>query len=637
MNQQYPIYTVPAECHDCYKCVRHCPVKAIRIENGHASVLPNRCIACGHCVKICPSHAKRIRDDLPRVRALLQRNKSVYVSIAPSWAGVFPSWKKSQLIGALRRLGFVGVSETALGAQEVSAAVAEDLAKLPRGVFLSSACPAVVDYVRTYFPQYVDLITPVGSPAMTHAKLLKKTLGEEIGVVFIGPCAAKKNEADRHPELIDVALTFDELRKWLREEDLDPAELAENDAEHFVPYDANEGAIYPLEGGMPETIRRCGCPENVQLLSISGIPQLEEALEKQTESKDLYRHDTGPVFVECLACSGGCINGPGASSRVSGLVAASGVLANVNYRETTKRTPQVRVPYELSPGEFRAESVSADAMRRALERVGKTTPDDELNCGGCGYDSCRDFAAALIRGDAEPSMCVSWMRQMALRKANALLRCMPAGVVIVDSELKIVESNEVFAEIFGDGEELIDLFHEFPGLEGAFIDSILPACKKLFLAALRSGKDVRREHFPVGNILIDITVFTIDPGKTVGAIVQDVTRTDMRRNQIARRAQEVISRNISVVQEIACRLGEHMADTEILLNSIADGFRSEPDEEESSNADRTSVDQTRVNKSSGTSLPTPASTRKTLPTEPSVNPLGLKGYEDDTPPLDGGK
>lgn len=225
-------------------------------------------------------------------------------------------------------------------------------------------------------------------------------------------------------------------------------------------------------------------------------------------------------------------------------------------------------------------------------------------------------------------MCVSWMRQMALRKANALLRCMPAGVVIVDSDLKIIESNKVFAEIFGDGEELVDLFHEFPGLEGTFIDSILPACKKLFLAALRSGKDVRREHFPVGKILVDIAVFTIDPGKVVGAIVQDVTRTDMRRNQIARRAQEVISRNISVVQEIACRLGEHMADTEILLNSIAEGFRSDPDEEE---------DGVGVGKMDGKLSDHGASKKSAESIESPINPLGLKGYEDDIPPLDGRK
>lgn len=564
MNEQYPIYTVQTECHDCYKCVRACPVKAIRIENGVASVLPERCIACGRCVRVCPSRAKRVRDDLPRLKTLLASGADVYVSLAPSWAGVFRDWSKPAMIAALKKLGFAEVSETALGAQEVSAAVAEQLADKTDGVWLSSACPAAVDYVRLYHPESAGRIVPVASPALTHCALLRQKFGENIKTVFIGPCAAKKNEADRHPELMTLALTFDELTRLLAERDLSPEMFADS-VERFVPEPAAEGGLYPMEGGMLETIRRCAPDSPLQLQAISGVPLLAESLERMEHFKPKF-----PVFVETLACGGGCVNGP-CGERLSELAANAAVLENTVVREPAPRLPSVRVPMEYAPSPVAPDVWDESKIREAMERVGKTRPEDELNCGGCGYDTCRHFAEALLRGDAEPSQCVSYMRKTAMRKANALLRCMPSGVAILDADLSIVESNRSFARILGG--DLPDLFDDVPGLSGADIRKILPSAVPLFQAALERGEDIHKEHFPVGDTLLDLTIFSIAPGKTIGVMIEDVTRTEMRRDEIAQKAQEVISRNITIVQDIACRLGEHMADTEILLNSIAEGYR----------------------------------------------------------------
>ena len=196
MEKTYPVYTLKNECNDCYKCIRDCHVKAIRIQGGSASVINNRCIACGHCVTICPVGAKKVRNDIGKVKTLLLTGKKVYVSLAPSWAGVY-EFSKEKMIAALKKLGFAGVSETALGAQEVSIQTAKMLNKSGAGLYISSACPVIDDYIRLYKPEFANNITPIASPALTHAGLLKDTYGDDIKVVFIGPCIAKKNEADK--------------------------------------------------------------------------------------------------------------------------------------------------------------------------------------------------------------------------------------------------------------------------------------------------------------------------------------------------------------------------------------------------------------------------------------------------------
>ena len=255
MEKTYPVYTLKNECNDCYKCIRDCHVKAIRIQGGNASVIDEKCIACGHCVTICPVGAKKVRNDIDKVKTLLLTGKKVYVSLAPSWAGVY-NISKEKMIATLKKLGFTGVSETALGAQEVSIQTAKMLNEAESGLFISSACPVINDYIRLYKPNFASCITPIASPALTHAGILKKEFGEDIKVVFIGPCIAKKNEADKHPDLISVALTFDELNYWIKEEFIDTDKIETNEECKFIPETAYEGALYPLEGGMNETIKK---------------------------------------------------------------------------------------------------------------------------------------------------------------------------------------------------------------------------------------------------------------------------------------------------------------------------------------------------------------------------------------------
>lgn len=564
MNKQNAVYTLINECHDCYKCVRQCPVKAIKIENGHASVLAEKCIACGSCVKACPSNAKRVRGDIDKVKTLFLAQKDVYVSLAPSWAGVF-DYKPEKMISILKKLGFKEVSETALGAQEVSIKTAEILNNAGKGLFISSACPVIVDYIRLYKPDFTKYIVPVASPALTHAKILKNNYGDNISVVFIGPCVGKKNESDRHKDLIDASLTFEELKFWLSDEAIDIASIIADKNNAFVPENAFEGAIYPLDGGMNETIKRIGVSDNVQLLNMCSLQVFENALKGLNPEKL-----NNPIFIEALSCDGGCVAGPCISTPKSGINIISNVLNTVKYREKIPETPKVVVDIEYKQGPIESLDYPLEEILKAMKKIGKHSEDDELNCGGCGYSTCRELAKALIAGDAEPSMCVSYMRKIAMRKAAAMLRCMPSATVMVDNDMRVVEANDAFMRMFcGDMYEVFASRQD--GLVGAAIDRIVDF-SDIFKSALKSGKDIHRERFPIKNRLYDIVAFTIEKSEIVGAIITDVTQSETNREKIAQKAQEVISKNITIVQDIACLLGEHMVETEMLLSSIANDF-----------------------------------------------------------------
>lgn len=564
MDKLYPVYTLNNECHDCYKCVRECHVKAISIQNGHASVIPDKCIACGTCVQACPNNAKRVRNDVEKVKNLFRAQQEVYVSLAPSWLGVF-DYSPSAMIALLKKLGFKHVSETALGAQEVSIECARIMKNHDSGLFISSACPVVVDYIRLYNTKFLPNIVPIASPALTHAKMLKEIYGNHIRVVFIGPCIAKKNESDANPELIDAALTFEELKLWIQEEYISVDDLESLHNESFVPETAYEGSLYPIEGGMNETIKRGHMADDVTLLNISSIENLEKAL-KGLDVSTLNKK----IFIEALACNGGCLAGPCSSTKKSELVRISDVLSKVKNRECIPQNPKTVVEKEYVKKPVEKPAYNFETITEALKKIGKYTEEDELNCGGCGYNTCRELACALLSGEAEPSMCVSYMRKIAMQKAAAMLRCMPSAIVMVDKDLKIVESNEAFMKMFCS--DMYDIFSDRPeGLNGACIDRIVDF-SDIFKETLKTSRDIHKEHYPVKNRLYDISAFSIEKNELAGAIITDVTQSELGREKIAQKAHEVINKNIAIVQEIACLLGEHMVETELLLSTIAQDY-----------------------------------------------------------------
>ncbi len=569
MNNREPVYTEKAECRDCYKCVRNCAVKAIGVVNDSATVLPERCIACGRCVEVCPAGAKRVRDDLSRAKELLGSRKRVYLSLAPSFVSEFRGGDAAHLIHAARGLGFAGVSETALGAEQVSAEVARRLREASHGVFVSSACPAVVELLTKYLPTLGAKVTELASPVLAHCRLLRATFGDDIGIVFVGPCIAKKKEADAHPELLDVAITFEDLRAWLEERQIPLLGSRTGAADVFVPYRATDGAIYPVDGGMVDSIKAAGQTGQATFASLSGLETIQRALEG-LDTRRLER----PLFLELLACEGGCVNGPKGSSHTGTILKRQAVRDYATLPAAPLgRLPCVDTGLPLLAQAVLVEEYPEQRLREALREVGKYSSLDELNCGGCGYDNCRTFARALLDGQAERTMCVSYMRKLAQTKANILMKTMPSGVVVVDEQLQIVECNANFARLLG--EEALAVYEAKPGLEGALLERLLPF-HAIFARVLASGDALVEKDVRTARGVFQLSVFTIEPQRLVGGIMRDVTEPVVQKERVIQKTREVMIKNLNTVQQIARLLGENAADSETILSSIIESFEAPP-------------------------------------------------------------
>lgn len=568
MNHYFPVYTEKAECQDCYKCVRACPTKAIHVENGSASVIQEMCILCGKCVQVCPVGAKRIRSDIERVKRLLAMKEKVFVSLAPSFISEFNDVSPEQLIHSLKSLGFHGVSETALGAQEVSAHVTEIVEASKKKINISSACPTIVQLIKKYYPEFTSDITQLDSPVLAHTKLLRLHYGDEIGVVFIGPCISKKIESDDNPNELDIAITFSGLRKWFEAEGINISEMKSTDSDNFIPVKAEEGGLYPVDGGMLSTIKANCKISDAHFMAASGIDEVKNIL------KGLENFNPqNPVFLELMACKGGCINGPCTSESNSTLINRFEVIENASYNEDDiPRKSQIDITRNISETPIKFSKISDDEIRTELNNIGKYSKADELNCGGCGYDSCREFAQAILEGKAERDMCVSYMRKMAHKKANALLKTMPSGVVIVNEDLKVVECNKNFIKIIGGDNEIV--FDAKPGLEGASLKKLVPF-HDYFKRVLDTGEDILDKEIHFNDNIIYCSIFSIEQNRIVGGVFQDITTPALRKAQVIKKTQKVIEKNLATVQKIAYLLGENASETEVMLDSIIRSFSIE--------------------------------------------------------------
>lgn len=569
MSHSPVIETRLTECQDCYKCVRLCPVKAIRIENNAASIIEDLCIHCGICVGACPVGAKQIRDDRSRVRTLLQLKEKVILSLAPSWRVEFEGVRAGQLIRAIRMLGFHGVSETALGAEEVSAHVAADLRERKVELLISSACPTVVEYIRKYHAHLTPFIAPVLSPVLAHCTMLRRQYGQDIGVVFAGPCIAKKVEADDHPALLNVVLTFKTLRAKFEEMGIRPESLEPDETDVFVPRPAAEGGLYPMDGGMIAGITREGRPSNAEFMSFSGMKAVSDVLDG-LQDLVAQRRAGPPLFLELLACEGGCINGPLMGTKRSTAIKRLHLIQETPYPEPViPRAPSIAVHSTFEAAPLQEPRFSEAQIKSVLAKVGKHSVKDEFNCGGCGYDNCRDFAVAVLEGKAESGMCFHYMRKLAHKKANKLMEKMPTAVVIVNEDLRIIECNANFATLGGSETELI--YENHPGLVGAELERVMPISRH-FRKVLESGEDLLEKSIGCNDTILHCSIFSIEKNHVVGGIIQDITQPSVRKEEIIRKARKVIGENLKTVQKIAYLLGENASETEITLNSIIESF-----------------------------------------------------------------
>jgi len=585
LKKKAPVHTVYEKCLDCYKCIRMCPMKAIKVIKGQAHIMHDRCICCGRCVANCPTQAKRYRSDVETAKLLIAENKKVVVSLAPSFVSDLPGWTSETIIAALKKLGFFAVSETALGADFVSAQIARDLTQdtdKPR-LMISSACPAVVAYVKLYKPELAPFVSPHASPLLTHARFIHSHFGKETAVVFIGPCFAKKQEADLYENDIDAAITFQELDEWLQKESITPESVSVSDDCVFQPRRSAKGAFFPIEGGeitafsayISKAASDAG--KKIDTISASGISVILKLF-----SGFKFESLEKPLFLELLSCSGGCINGPGISGALPGIIrntrlrGYAGAADDTLDNSTLSLSPQIEADYPLSA--LPKAVYSEQEITEALQQVGKFNLDDRRNCGSCGYDTCRELAVALLNGWAEKSMCASYMRKLASQTANGIMKSTPSGAVIVNKELLIIDCNEPFARIMG--EETEKLYADKPGLEGADLTKIAPFASHFRSVMEPNGPDQVQCDVREGKKIYHIKVFAIEKGETVAGIVDDITEPRVRIDKTVERAQEVIKKNAAVTQQIAFLLGENAAESEAILNSIIESYTAEKEEQD---------------------------------------------------------
>ncbi|OFY12549.1 MAG: hypothetical protein A2X11_04290 [Bacteroidetes bacterium GWE2_42_24] len=559
MTTQLPVYTVSNNCQDCYKCIRQCPVKAIRVEHSRAGIIEDLCISCGHCTVVCPAGAKRYRSDLQLVTSWIDAGEEVVLSVAPS-IYAFIGGGQQEIIDHLWSLGFSRVSETAWGAVQTSKATAQWLENFVGNVAISTACPSVVSLVEKYYPQFIHSLAPVASPMLMHGAMLKRAFGADVKVVFAGPCIAKKLEASCGHGEIDATLTISEL--------LQLPSVRPPDSHHVQGWypGAADGSsrCYPLEGGMIGSIDFRNL--TFQPAAFSGL---------QTCMKILDDLSLAPlsesVFLELLACEGGCFMGPGTPTAGSAIRRKRGIERksdDVNLSIAHFDIPEVLPDRAgLPTGNITHCVYSETDVISALESVGKHTLSDELNCGGCGYDCCREFAIALLEGKAERTMCVSYMRRVAQDKASVLLEKMPYGVVIVDDKLRIVDANRNFATMLG--AEIEEAFEARPGLESADLRKII-GFYKIFSSSISTGEEIVEHDIRQGDQYFHVSIVTILKYKLVCGIMQNMKDERTRREMATDRVQQVITQNMKVVQQIAFLLGENAAFTETMLNSVID-------------------------------------------------------------------
>ncbi len=565
MNKLEAIYTEEINCQDCYKCIRHCPVKAIKIENHSASIIHDDCIFCGKCVSVCPAGAKKLRNDTQIARFLLKQSKPVAISLAPSYISSFSNYTKQQLICALKKLGFDIVSETAIGAEILSANIDSWIPEQKPGMYISSCCPSVVSLINKYYPDFNKKIVPFKTPAQIHASFLRETYGD-IHVIFAGPCIAKKNELKYPDNDLDLALSFNELDELLESNGLSPDFIVAEGNEKFEPVEAKNGIMYPVDGGMIYASSLKLNDSKVQFMSFSGLDNITSILNNPINTFN------DKVFFEFMACQGGCINGPCASNDQS--LAQSRILISHNYHQNIGEPVEIKFHKDITLDYNFIKPVVKKKyhdvqIRSVLKDINKNSEEDELNCGGCGYYTCRQFATAILDGKAEPQMCVSYMRNMAQNKASVLLQKMPYGFVIVNEDMKIVESNKLFARICG--KDALLAYDALPGLEGADISKITNF-SRLFKNLLESGNDVIEKQIHFDRNVLHISVFTIQKHKQVCAIVENPDMGNINRDDLIGMMQKVIRDNMATAQKVAGLLGENASDTESAINKILDSY-----------------------------------------------------------------
>lgn len=549
-----------SNCKHCYKCIRHCPVKSIDFFADQANIVQKECILCGECFVNCPQNAKYIREDLGVVKELAAKNERVFVSIAPSFIANYPGATLGTMKEALRKLGFYDVLETAIGATAVKARYDEMIDNAEGSIIISSCCHSINMLIQKYYPDVLKYLAKVASPMLAHGRMIKQA-DPMAKVVFIGPCISKKQEAELYPGSIDAVLTFDELDEWLSEMNITIGREAEPDI-------GGKARLFPVPGGILRSMELAN--SQYKYIAIDGVENCIDAL------KDIVRGDMPNCFVEMSSCAGGCVGGPVMSKAHLGrlrdymLIDKGASTCDFEIAQVESKLLDKQMTYLTSecmrPGRSDIEEV--------LRKTGKTKIEDELNCGSCGYDTCREKAAAVLMGKAEISMCLPYLMARTQSFSDTIIFNTPNGIIVLDENLKVQQINKAACAILG-------IAHKSAVINCDVVDILDPTS---FVEVLNNKRNIYERKLKLldhGKVISQSVIYD-NKYHVVIAIMRDITNEELERTgkeELARStieiADKVIAKQMRVVQEIASLLGETTAETNIALSKLKETFANE--------------------------------------------------------------
>ena len=549
-----------SNCKNCYKCIRHCPVKSIRFSGNQAHIIGNECILCGQCFVVCPQDAKAIVDETEKVKVLIQSGSPVYVSLAPSFIANYDGVGIEAMQDALCKLGFAGVEETAIGATMVKTEYERMLHEEHRDIVISSCCHSVNLLIQKYFPKELQYLADVLSPMQTHCRDIKKRF-PDAKTVFIGPCVAKKDEADYYEGIVDAVLTFEELTRWLEAEHIELKKKSEEN-------DNSRARFFPTTGGILKTMAQN--EPGYTYLAIDGVENCIAAL------RDIENGNLHHCFVEMSACVGSCIGGPVMEkyhrSPVKDYISVSNYAGEHDFPVDQPDEVQMRKTFTYI--ERRSQMPTEDEIRDILRQMGKMKPSDELNCGSCGYNTCREKAVAIFQNKAEISMCLPYLKDKAESFSDSIVNNTPNGLIVLNEKLEVQQINTAARKIMN--------IRSASDVLGDLVVRILDP--KVFLEVLNTGRDVRDQRIYLAEYgkYVEQTVIYDKEYRLLICIMRDVTDEESEREKkenISRQtveiADKVVDKQMRIVQEIASLLGETAAETKIALTKLKESISDE--------------------------------------------------------------
>lgn len=558
-----------AKCKNCFKCVRICDVKAITIKNEQAHILNDKCILCGQCLEACPQNAKTFISDLDLVKSYLKQKEKVIVSIAPSYLGVLDFDTPGQVFTALRNLGFYAVRETAEGAAYVTKEYEALLKSHKMENIITTCCPSANDLIEIYYPSLIPYMAPVISPMIAHGKLIKKLYGLDTKIVFLGPCIAKKREAEgdeRTKGYIDAVITFQELKEWLVNEGICLKDLPDSEPDNPDPC---VNRLYPISSGvLSSVIASKDGQDPYRKFYVHGMNNCIELF------NSMQKGEIQGSFIEVNLCNGGCIKGTGLDREpISRFKVKLDMEEQIpkepiqdgHYCDLLTKEEMLKIFHDRSPMD---PMPSEKQIRDVLKQLGKTKPEHELNCGACGYQSCREKAIAVCQGKAELSMCMPYMHEKAQSLANIVLDTTPNIIIIVDSDMKIIEFSHAAENYFHIPRVTAKEKYLYELIDHTDFETVLNTHENIL------GKKVT---YPELGITTLQNIVYVEQQNGVLGIFQDITSTEEKQKQAYKikietieMAQRVIDKQMLVAQEIAGLLGETTAETKVTLTKLRD-------------------------------------------------------------------